>query len=162
MIKLASFLLLMSFGSAFAQHKDTQKLIVDPVQEPSPMFKDEKIVTEDNTIFSAAGLDIKPEFPGGMDAFYLEFWKHFKIPNDSLRGKLFITFIIEKDGSLTNLKVLRDIGFNSGSEAIKAIKKLPKWRPASYQGKIVRCLWAMPIPIPYEPTKKNIVEIRDK
>jgi protein TonB len=91
-------------------------------------------------------VDVKPEFPGGMDAFYKFIGKNYKIPEvKGLNGKVFVTFIIEKDGSIEEVKVLRDLGYGTGNEAIRVLKKSPKWIPAEQNGQKVRVAYSLPI-----------------
>ena len=54
---------------------------------------------------------------------------------------------VEKDGSLTDIKVIRDIGYGTGKEAIRVLKKCPKWTPGEQNGKKVRVLYSLPITI---------------
>jgi periplasmic protein TonB len=64
-----------------------------------------------------------------------------------LKGKVYVTFVVEKDGSLTDIKVLRDIGYGTGKEAIRVLSKCPKWMPGEQNGKKVRVLYSLPITI---------------
>ncbi len=102
----------------------------------------------DNTIYNTAGIEVKPEFLGGMDKFYKFIAENFKTPNTAgLKGKIYVTFVVEKDGSLTDIKVLRDIGYGTGKEAIRVLKLCPKWLPGEQDGKKVRCTYSLPISI---------------
>ena len=64
-----------------------------------------------------------------------------------LKGKILITFVIEKDGSINEIKVLQDIGYGTGDEAIRVMKKSLNWIPAQKDGKPVRVLFKFPITI---------------
>jgi len=98
------------------------------------------VVEEDNTIYNSAGIEQKPEFPGGMAKWYSFLKNNFTPPDEpGLKGKVLVSFVVEKDGSLTDIKVLRDIGYGSGKEAERVLKKGPKWSPAEQNGKKVRC-----------------------
>ncbi|MCL9806698.1 STMP1 family protein [Flavobacterium amniphilum] len=73
---------------------------------------------EDNTVYSSAGLDYQPEFPGGLQKFGLYISENYNLPNvKGLKGKVIVEFVVEKDGSLGLIKVIRDIGFGTGEEA---------------------------------------------
>ena len=97
-------------------------------------------VTEDNTIYNSAGIEVKPEFPGGIQKWYSFLKNNFQAPDEpGLKGKVIVSFVVEKDGSLTDIKVLRDIGFGTGKEAERVLKKGPRWTPAEQNGKKVRC-----------------------
>ncbi|HTG67178.1 MAG TPA: energy transducer TonB, partial [Flavobacterium sp.] len=58
-----------------------------------------------------------------------------------------VSFVVEKDGSLTDIKVLRDIGYGTGKEAIRVLQKSPKWNPGIQNGKPVRVQYSLPITI---------------
>lgn len=89
-----------------------------------------------------------PEFPGGMKAFYDFVGKNFRVPEGKdLKGKVIIQFVIEKDGSLTDIKTIRDLGHGTGEEAIRVLKNSPLWIPGEQDGKKVRVLYSLPISI---------------
>lgn len=107
-----------------------------------------QVVEEDNDVHSLAGIEVKPDFPGGLDKFYKFIGKNFQVPEeDGLKGKVFVTFVVEKDGSLTDIKVVRDIGYGTGKEAIRVLKSCPRWNPGEQNGKKVRVLYSLPISI---------------
>lgn len=100
-------------------------------------------------IFSYQDVQVKPEFPGGIAKLYGFVGAHFKMPDskDLQKGKLYTTFVVEADGSLSNIKVLKDIGFGLGKEAIRVLKMMPKWSPGERDGKRVRTSFSLPISI---------------
>lgn len=109
------------------------------------------VVEEDNQIYNTAGIEVKPDFPGGIQKFYDFVFKNYRAPEEGgLKGKVYVTFVVEKDGSLTDIKVLRDIGYGTGAEAIRVLKKCPKWSPGVQNGKPVRVLYSLPINIQTE------------
>jgi len=102
----------------------------------------------DNNIYNTAGIEVKPEFPGGYEAFYKFIAENYITPNVvGLNGKVYVAFVIEKDGSITDIKVLRDIGHGTGKEAIRVLELSPKWIPGEQNGKKVRCTYSLPINI---------------
>lgn len=106
------------------------------------------VVEEDNTVYNTAGIEVKPDFPGGMEKFYKFVGNNYQTPEeDGLKGKVYVTFVVEKDGSLTDIKVIRDIGYGTGKEAIRVLNKCPKWTPGEQNGKKVRVLYSLPITI---------------
>ena len=106
------------------------------------------VVEEDNSIYNTAGIEVKPDFPGGMEKFYKFVGNNYQTPEEEgLKGKVYVTFVVEKDGSLTDIKVIRDIGYGTGKEAIRVLNKCPKWTPGEQNGKKVRVLYSLPITI---------------
>jgi protein TonB len=102
----------------------------------------------DNQIYNTAGIEVKPDFPGGIDKFYKFVGNNYVTPEEEgLKGKVYVTFVVEKDGSLTDIKVIRDIGYGTGKEAIRVLKKSPRWSPGVQNGKPVRVLYSLPITI---------------
>ncbi|MBR1767072.1 MAG: energy transducer TonB [Bacteroidales bacterium] len=90
-----------------------------------------------------------PEFPGGMDALYKYLAQNIKYPDlarqNGITGKVYVTFVVERDGSIANPKVLRDIGGGCGAEAIRVVKSMPKWTPGKQRGKAVRVQFNLPV-----------------
>ncbi len=97
----------------------------------------------------------KPEYPGGMMEFYKLVGMNFKIPAEAdknkVEGKILIKFMVEKDGSLSEFKIEKDLGYGMGDEAIRVIKLSLKWIPGSENGKTVRVEYSMPITIQAKP-----------
>jgi protein TonB len=117
--------------------------------EPVGTGPEKNIVEEvDNTIYNTAGIEVKPDFPGGMEKFYKFVGNNYQTPEEEgLKGKVYVTFVVEKDGSLTDIKVVRDIGYGTGKEAVRVLNKCPRWTPGEQNGKKVRVLYSLPITI---------------
>ena len=97
-------------------------------------------------VYNTSIIDVKPEFPEGIEAFYKFVAKNYKMPNvKGLRGKVYVTYIIDTDGSIVDIRVLRDIGYGTGKEAIRVLENCPKWKPGEQNGQKVRCLYSLPI-----------------
>jgi beta-lactamase regulating signal transducer with metallopeptidase domain len=90
----------------------------------------------------------QPEFLGGIVAFYKFIGTNFKVP-DGLKGsgKIYATFVVEKDGSLSEFEILEDIGFNTGEEVIRVLKLSPKWIPGKQNNENVRVKYSLPIQV---------------
>ncbi|MGK4566019.1 energy transducer TonB [Flavobacterium sp. 3HN19-14] len=73
--------------------------------------------------------------------------KNFRTPDEEVKGKVIVQFVVEKDGSLTDIKVVRDLGYGTGAEAIRVLKSAPKWKPGIQNGRAVRVLFSLPISI---------------
>lgn len=88
-------------------------------------------------------------FPGGIQEMTNFIKNNLKYPQQAretgTQGKVFVTFVVEKDGSLTDVKVLRDIGSGCGEEAVRVVKSMPKWKPAKQRGKPVRMQFNLPV-----------------
>lgn len=102
----------------------------------------------DSEIYSSVGIDVKPEFPGGISAFYKFIGDNYKSPDlPGLKGKVYLSFVIEKDGKVNEIKVLRDIGHGTGDEAMRILNLCPNWLPGEQNGQKVRCMYSIPIAI---------------
>ncbi len=90
-----------------------------------------------------------PEFPGGTEALHRYLASNIKYPEqakaEKIQGRVFVTFVIEKDGTVTNIKVLRDIGGGCGDEAVRVVQNMPKWKPGRQRGRRVRTQFNLPI-----------------
>lgn len=90
----------------------------------------------------------EPSFPGGISEFYKFVANNFRIPkNLKNKDKLIVSFIIEEDGSLTNIDVKKDLGLGTKEEAIRVLKISPKWIPAKVEGKTTRYQYVLPIQV---------------
>lgn len=107
--------------------------------------KDAEII--DNNVYSSAGIEVQPEFPGGAAGFSKYVQKNYRTPEveQDLKGRVFIEFVVEKDGSLTDIKVVRDLGFGTGQEAIRMLRNAPRWKPGVQNGKTIRVRYSLPI-----------------
>lgn len=90
-----------------------------------------------------------PEFEGGMPALYQYLSQNIHYPKEArenhIQGKVFVSFVIEKDGTVSNAKVLRKIGGGCDEEALRVVQAMPKWKPGRQQGKPVRVQFNLPI-----------------
>lgn len=91
----------------------------------------------------------RPEPKGGMKAFNKYLKKNLKYPKQARRmgveGKVFLEFIVDKDGSLTNIKVLKGIGAGCDEEAVRVIRQAPKWNPGKQRGRPVKVRMSIPV-----------------
>ncbi len=90
-----------------------------------------------------------PEFPGGLSALSQYLASNIKYPQlakeNNITGKVFVSFVVEKDGSVGQVKILRDIGGGCGAEAVRVVKAMPKWKPGKQRGKPVRTQFNLPV-----------------
>lgn len=104
----------------------------------------------DSPVYNFADLDPQPEFPGGLGAFLRHVMLEFKVPDvkENNTYRIFVSFVVETDGSMSNYKVLKDPGFGLGDEAIRTLKTITtKWTPGKIDGKDVRTSYSMPITV---------------
>ncbi len=94
-------------------------------------------------------VDKSPEFPGGISKLYSYINKNLKYPEEAIkaniRGKVWAQLIIEKDGSINNVLILKGIGFGCDEEVERIFKAMPKWNPGMREGQAVRTNYRMPI-----------------
>lgn len=92
--------------------------------------------------------DEKPDFPGGIKKFREEIAERFRTPDmqSASTMKVTVSFVVEKDGSITNVKVLQDPGYGAGKEAIRVLNAIKtKWKPGKVKGQPVRTAYTLPI-----------------
>lgn len=123
---------------------------VTSLKEPSQKTVQKEIkLFDENKVYETTEVDIVPDYPGGIDKFYAFLKKNYVIPedvieNDILGHGVFASVRIEKDGSLSEIKIIRDFGFGTGSELVRVLRISAKWIPAKIQGKPVKCLYTIP------------------
>ncbi len=111
-------------SDSIAKLKEAQKEILGPVEE-------------------------EPSYPGGDEARIKFLQENIKYPKEAIKhgvqGKVFVSFVVEVDGSLSDVKVLRGIGSGCDDEAIRVVKSMPKWVPGKQKGVPVRIQFNLPI-----------------
>ncbi len=105
--------------------------------------------TGGNEVQNLATVDVYPEFPGGMDGWAKYIQKNLRYPSmaseNGVQGKVFLSFVVEKDGTITDVKVTRGIGYGCDDEAMRVIKKSPRWKAGMQNNLPVRVRYNMPI-----------------
>ncbi len=93
--------------------------------------------------------ETQPSFPGGLDAFYRYLSETVAYPKQAIRrgvsGKVFVEFVVDKDGSLSQLRVAKGIGAGCDEEALRVIRNSPRWNPGKQRGRAVRVRMMVPI-----------------
>lgn len=94
-------------------------------------------------------METKPTPKKGMQDFYKFISKNYRVPNmpRGHKGKVILQFIVEKDGEIVEIKIMRDIGYGTGDEAKRVLLKYANWEPGKQRGVNVRCSFALPISI---------------
>lgn len=94
-------------------------------------------------------VEVDPEFPGGMEALIKYLSENIKYPEqakkDKIQGKVYISFVVEKDGSVADAKVLRGIGGGCDEEALRVVNAMPKWTPGKQRNTPVRVQFNLPV-----------------
>jgi protein TonB len=109
-------------------------------QEPAP---------NDNQIFDDVDVSQMPEFPGGEEELIRYLAQNIQYPKQALdgntEGRVLIGFVVNKEGNIDDVKVLRSIGDGCDEEAVRVIHKMPKWKPGKNNGKLVNVFYNLPV-----------------
>ncbi|MFZ6666337.1 energy transducer TonB [Peijinzhouia sedimentorum] len=113
------------------------------------VFEVEEEEEEIDEIFDSFALEVQPEPEGGLSAFYDYVSKNMKYPASARRmgieGKVFLVFIIDTDGSISNVEVLKGISADCDAEAVRVVSGAPKWKPGKQRGRAVKVRMRLPI-----------------
>ena len=124
-----------------------------------------KIVPKDtDSIYNI--VEVMPEFPGGMNKMAEFLSENIKYPekakDNGVSGRVFISFVIEKDGSVSNIEVMKGIGGGCDDEAVRVVKAMPKWKPGLMKGKPVRVHYVLPVNFQLEESAKTAKKSDEK
>ena len=90
-----------------------------------------------------------PEYPGGMQALFEFLKENIKYPEDAqkqkVEGRVLAKFVVETDGSISNIEVVKQAFPSLDAEAVRVIQAMPKWKPGRQKGQAVRVKFVMPI-----------------
>lgn len=90
-----------------------------------------------------------PEYPGGMQALFEYLSQNVKYPEDAekqkVEGRVIATFVVETDGSISNVEVVKPAFPSLDAEAVRVLSGMPKWSPGMQSGKVVRVKYTVPI-----------------
>ena len=110
------------------------------------IYEEEEEVVEEE-IFTI--VEQMPEFPGGTEKLFKYLGKNIEYPpmakDAGIKGKVYVTFVVERDGSITDVRVLRGIGGGCDEEAIRVVSGMPNWKPGKQRGKPVRVQYNLPV-----------------
>lgn len=110
--------------------------------------------------------ETEPKPPGGMQEFKQWIEENYNVPRAAkkakVKGKLLATFVVEPDGKLTDIRVIKHLGHGTKKAAEKLFKKSPPWKPGMRNGEPIRMGYAMPIPLDYSSSNSvaNRVDIK--
>lgn len=108
----------------------------------------DNLISAEEIIYKDSIVDKHPEFPGGIENCYKYITKKFIPPKaPGIVDKVVLTFIVEKDGSFTDMRMVHDAGFGTGDQIRAIIENGPKWVPGAKDGETVRVFYQLPVPI---------------
>lgn len=140
------------------KEKPTVEVATVPIPETTEPVTVIQDINQISPVYNASEVEQLPQYPGGIKQFYTAFYAAFTMPEQEVNGKEIVSFIIEKDGSLSDIKILRDVSSETGKETIRVLKNLRKWIPGERNIRPVRVLYTLPILIDNsakpEPEKK--------
>jgi len=115
-------------------------VIAEPVGEGPK--REAAVAVDDNKVYDFVSIEKVPEYPGGMPAFYKYLGSAIKYPpmaqENNVQGKVSLSFVVERDGSLTDITVIRGPGSGTNEEAVRVLKASKRWIPGIQNGKPVR------------------------
>lgn len=122
------------------------EVVKEPIKPNTPE-KVEREAEAKEEVFQV--VETMPIFPGGEKAMYTYIGQNVKYPEkakqEGIQGRVFISFVVEKDGSISGVELLRGVSDELDNEALRVIKGMPKWTPGEQKGKAVRVQYRMPI-----------------
>jgi len=144
LLTLAPLLLLLT---AKAQTTDTAKKAAKT--NAADVILDAPIATGEPNDRIFTSVEVEPQFPGGIDAFGRFLGTHIHYPaaarKNRIQGRVIVTMVVEKDGSVSDVKIARGVSDDIDAEAMRVIKSSPKWSPGIQNGRPVRVSYAVPI-----------------
>ena len=144
---------------SISEHTEIDAPIAPPKQEAAPPPPPVPKINE-REIFKI--VEEHPTFPGCEDIYdnkkrqgcasekMLAFiYEHIQYPpvarENNIKGMVVLQFVVEMDGSISNVKVVRDVGGGCGEEAMRAVKMMPLWNPGKQRGRLVRVMFTLPV-----------------
>ncbi len=124
----------------------------DPEPDPDPMYApiidSEEKGAIDVTDSALIVVDFDAEFPGGVSAMKQFIAEKITYPEEErqigMEGTLYVSFVVEKNGAVSNVGIARSLSYNLDNEALRVVKMMPKWKPASDHGKPARQIFTIP------------------
>ncbi|MDY6372289.1 MAG: TonB family protein [Bacteroidales bacterium] len=111
---------------ASCQIRNTNELEIDSIQMDDDTNAGELIDP----------IQIDPQFPGGVDSMYAFIARNFRLPQkcDGVKGTIWVRFVIERDGTVSNAEVMRGLGNEYDEEALRVVRMMPRWIPCRFAG----------------------------
>ena len=126
------------------------------------MLTEDSEATDDSEVYTGT-VEVLPEYPGGTASMFEFIQKNVKYPESAkekgIEGRVFIQFVVEKDGSLSSFQVLRGVSDDIDAEAIRVLKAMPKWKPGMNNGEPVRVQYTMPFKFQLTGNENNMTAL---
>ena len=144
-LPVLALLLIVNARASAQQVKKTDETVYEFSTKDITDIKIKKV--DNDSIYQI--VEVMPEFPGGTEKFMEYLSGNIKYPEEAkekgISGRVFIQFVVEKDGSVSNVKVAKGIGKECDDEAVRVVKAMPKWKPGLMKGKPVRVNYMLPV-----------------
>lgn len=89
--------------------------------------------------------EVPPEFVGGKEALFKYFQENIQYPPDVARGSVYVAFVVNKEGEIRDVRIVKGINEGCDKEALRLIKNMPKWDPGMEKGNIVSSVYGLPV-----------------
>ena len=144
-LPVLALLLIVNARASAQQVKKTDETVYEFSTKDITNIKIKKV--DNDSIYQI--VEVMPEFPGGTSEMMTYLSGNIKYPEEAkekgISGRVFLSFVIEKDGAVSNVKVAKGIGKECDDEAVRVVKAMPKWKPGLMKGKPVRVSYMLPI-----------------
>lgn len=135
----------ISCSQDVSQTEDAKEEVVAPVSPEAKEAPADSTAKEE--VFMVA--EQMPEFPGGMKEMLKFLQENVKYPENAMKnnvqGRVIVQFVVEKDGTPTEFKVLRSVDPDLDAEALRVLQTMPKWKPGMQRGEVVRVKFTVPV-----------------
>ena len=144
-LPVLALLLIVNARASAQQVKKTDETVYEFSTKDITNIKIKKV--DNDSIYQI--VEVMPEFPGGTSEMMTYLSGNIKYPEEAkekgISGRVFLSFVIEKDGAVSNVKVAKGIGKECDDEAVRVVKAMPKWKPGLIKGKPARVSYMLPI-----------------
>lgn len=135
-------------GTETAEGTGAEEVILAP-EASAPTIQEKAVEVETAPETPFVTVEQQPEYPGGIEALRNFLGKNLNYPRAAasagVSGRVYVSFVVNTDGSLTDIHVLKGIGFGCDEEAIRVMQKMPYWKPGKQSGRAVRVKFNLPI-----------------
>lgn len=141
---------IVSLREAEIKNMEIQKILPDTSAiDFNPELSSDPSASGSDKLFDFSQVDVAPEFVGGSKEFSKYIASNIKYPTaarqSNIQGKVYLSFIVEKDGHLTDIKVKQGLGSGCDEEAVRLLRNSPKWKPGLMKDVPVRTFFVLPV-----------------